>query len=64
MSINKTRLVKESGLYLAATGQVVGCENPVVKCAGRAVAYCQETNVWLCQCCSDALHDARWGFGT
>ena len=64
MNTDRSRLVEESGLYLAATGRRAGCQNPVVKCDGRAVIYCPKTKVWLCQECADAIRDTQWGFGT
>lgn len=59
----KIQLVNESGLYLAATGQRVKCQNPAMKCDGRAVTYCPQTKVWVCQRCADVLYDAMWGLG-
>ena len=64
MDTTKRRLADESGLYLAATGRRVGCENPAVKCDGRAAVYCPKTKIWLCQHCADMIRDAQWGFGT
>lgn len=64
MNTNKSQLVKESGLYLAVTEQRARCQNPVVRCDGRAVVYCSKTNKWLCQMCYDAIHDTHWGLGS
>lgn len=63
MNARKSRLVEESGLYLATTGRRVRCQNPTVKCDGRAVTCCPKTKVWLCQECADAINDVAWGFG-
>lgn len=54
-------LVDSSGVFVAATGQYVPCENPL--CHNRAVVKDQATGQWLCQACHDEVYDMRWSVG-
>jgi ribosomal protein L37AE/L43A len=57
------RTVERSGLYVAATGQAVRCQNPHRDCSGRAVTRDPKSGLWVCQHCADILADVHWGLG-